>query len=180
MSHVKQYLLFAVLAFAVVGVAACERPGDRTENRVSQALRDAEIENVDVDYDDQHNIVRLSGTVATAGERNRAEEIATDAVGTGGQVLNEIAVEGMEDDRWLDDRDSEIRDQLDRMVEEHPTLQERDIDFEVNNGAVKITGNVNSAEEKEEVERMVRSVDGVTDVANALEVEARTGQPVRR
>jgi osmotically-inducible protein OsmY len=56
------------------------------------------------------------------------------------------------------------------MIDEDPELRDRDVDFDVNEGAVKITGEVRTEAEKQRVEEMVRGVEGVTDVANALEV----------
>jgi hyperosmotically inducible periplasmic protein len=171
MNRFAKYLGLLMLVFSVVAVGACERPGDRTEQQISEALRDANLDDVNVDYDQNNNVVHLRGTVGTTGERSRAEEIATNVVGNAGMVLNEIRVEGMEEERgWLDDRDREIRDRLNEMIDEDPELRDRDVDFDVNEGAVKITGEVRTEAEKQRVEEMVQGVEGVTDVANALEV----------
>jgi osmotically-inducible protein OsmY len=56
------------------------------------------------------------------------------------------------------------------MVDADAILKDRDVNFDVNNGAVEIKGQVASAAEKDKVGQMVRGVQGVKDMANGLEV----------
>ncbi|MBI2434788.1 MAG: BON domain-containing protein [Candidatus Hydrogenedentes bacterium] len=51
------------------------------------------------------------------------------------------------------------------------TVKNADIDVEVDGGSVELTGKVASEEDKQEVERLVRDVDGVKHVDNALSVD---------
>src|ERR1051325_8821743 len=92
----------------VVGLAACLTVGftlsacnnsnePNPKDRVSTALKDANIKDVDVDYDRDAHVVHLKGNVTSSGERARAEEIADRAVGTSGKVLNEVTVKGVDD-----------------------------------------------------------------------------------
>ena len=134
-------------AAAVVGLLAsvpltyaCNREPDVKE-QVANSLEQANIEDVNVDWDEDGKIVHLKGKVDSTDERQRAEQIAMAAVGTSGTVLNELTVEGM-NDATADNLDGEIRDRLAEMVERDPTLKERDIDFDVNNGVVTIKGEV--------------------------------------
>ena len=55
------------------------------------------------------------------------------------------------------------------MVDNDPALKDRDVNFDVNNGAVEIKGSVASAVEKERVGKMVGGVQGVKDMSNGLE-----------
>jgi osmotically-inducible protein OsmY len=141
-----------------------------TKENVSKALDQANIPNVAVDVDDTANIVHLKGTVGTMSDRTRAEEVASAAVGTSGRVLNELTVEGLNADT-ADDLDDEILGTLDRMIDRDPVLKERDVNFEVANGAVTVRGEVRSAEEKNRVSQIVKSAPGVKDFANALEIK---------
>jgi hyperosmotically inducible protein len=158
-------LLCALLCGALA--VACGRTTD-TKANVEKALEQANIEHVDVDVDRESNIVHLKGTVDTMTARTRAEEIANAAAGTSGRVLNEFTVEGL--DAGAAEIDDRIEERLDHMLDNDPVLKERDINFDVNNGMVNITGEVRSADEKRRVGQMVAAVPGVKDVANGLAV----------
>jgi hypothetical protein len=54
-------------------------------------------------------------------------------------VLNEVTIRGL-NDRSADDLDGRIRSELERMVDDDPALRDRNIEFEVNNGAVIVKG----------------------------------------
>src|SRR5262245_6770600 len=84
-------LLCALLCGALV--VTCGR-NSSTKANVEDALKQANIENVDVDVD-RHSNVHLTGTVDTIGDRTRAGEIANAAVGTSGRVINELTVEAL-------------------------------------------------------------------------------------
>lgn len=163
----------AVLLTVVVTMLAtfaCGR-GPDTEENVRKALDQANISSVTVDVDEDAGVVHLSGTVDSMSDRTRAEEVAAAAVGTSGRVLNEVTVRGLNDDT-AGDLDDEILNTLDRMVDNDPVLRERDINFEVANGAVTIKGEVRTAQEKSRVSDIVKSAPGVKDMANALDIRS--------
>jgi osmotically-inducible protein OsmY len=167
---------FRVLAIAA-GVAACVgagcRRGPDTEESLRKALDQANMTHVQVKIDDDEHIVHLKGVVGSMTERSRAEEVADAVVGTGGRVLNEITVKGL-NDTTADDLDGDIRKNLDRMIDNDPTLKQRDINFEVTNSMVAIKGTVRTADEKNRVGDMTKAAPGVKDIANGLQIE--TGQ----
>jgi osmotically-inducible protein OsmY len=151
--------------------AACNRQPD-VKDHVQQSLKQANIEHVNVDYDRNARVVHLKGNVANSTERQRAEQVASAAVGTSGTVLNELTVENM-DERTADNQDGAIRDRLREMVSNDPTLKDRNINFDVNNGVVTVRGDVRSAAEKTKVGQMVKTAPGIKDFANELEVRAK-------
>jgi osmotically-inducible protein OsmY len=155
-------LLTFALAMACVG-------GRNKQDDVEKALQQANLPKIAVKVDSDANVVHISGSVDSMSDRTRAEEIANSAVGTTGRVLNELTVDGLNTDT-ADDLDGDIQDILDRMVDEDATLRERDINFEVKNGAVTIKGEVRNADEKARVTRIVKAAPGVKDFANALEI----------
>jgi osmotically-inducible protein OsmY len=157
----------AILLIAALA-AGCGEKVD-TQKNVSEALEEANLPHVAVDVDDESKIVHLKGTVGTMSEKTRAEEVAAAAVGTSGRVLNELTVEGLSG-RAASDLDTELLDVLDRMVDDDQVLRERDVNFEVVNGAVTVKGEVRSAAEKNRVTRIVKSAPGVKDFTNALEI----------
>jgi len=159
-------LLCALLCGALA--VTCGR-NSNTKANVENALKQANIEHVDVDMDRNSNIVHLTGTVGTMSDRTRAGEIANAAVGTSGRVMNELTVGALNGGN-PDDLDDELEDRLERIVDSDPVLKERDINFEVKGGTVTITGEVRSADEKDKVGQMVEAAPGVKDVVNQLVV----------
>jgi osmotically-inducible protein OsmY len=153
-------------------LAACSRNANDPKDRVDKALGDANIKGVHTSYDKDANVVHLQGTVESVDAKQRADQVATGAVGTSGRVLDELKVEGM-DEKTASDRDALIRDTLKDGVGKDQVLQDRDINFEVNNGVVTVKGTVRTPAEKEKVTEMVKSTSGVKQMANELEVKPK-------
>jgi osmotically-inducible protein OsmY len=158
------------VAAACIG-SGCHR-GPDTKNNVRKALDQANMQQVDVRVDGDANIVHLEGTVGSLEERSRAQEVADAVVGTSGRVLNEVTVKGINDTRAAD-LDKQIQKTLDAMIDDDPTLKQRDINFEVRNGMVAITGEVRSADEKNRAGEITKAAPGVKDVANGLQIHAQ-------
>jgi osmotically-inducible protein OsmY len=186
MKHLVKASAAGLLVVGLAAAPACNRAND-PKDQVSEALKNANIRDVDVDYDRDAKVIHLKGNVNDPSERQRAEDVAEKAVGTSGKVLNEVTVKGV-DDRTADDNDGRIKDQLKDMVDRDPQLKQQDVTFDVNNGAVEVKGTVATAAEKNRITEIVRSVPGVKDVANGLDVKAnanrradtRTSKPANR
>ncbi len=160
---------FACVVLVAATISACDRGPDPGE-QVKDALEAANIEDVDVNYDRDSKAIHLTGSVDSAAVKARAEQVATKAVGTSGNVLNEITIDGPAENR-ANDLDGTIRERLNEMVDKDPVLTDRDVNFDVNNGAVEVKGSVASAAEKTRIGEMVKSVQGVKDMANGLEIK---------
>jgi len=159
------------LATAVVAIAigACNRAPDPSAG-AEKALKDANLADVKVDWDRDARVAHLKGSVDSPTDRQRAEDVATAAVGTTGKVLNELTIKGV-NDRSAGDFDGQIKRTLKRMINDDPILRDRDVDFDVNNGAVTIKGEVRTAAEKNKVTQLVHAAPGVKDMVNALEIK---------
>ena len=160
--------MFMTLALAA---GACNNsnvpdPSDRTE----QALKDANIQDVNVDWDEDARVAHLKGTVDSTRERERAAAVAETAVGTSGRVLNELTVADV-NEKTADDMDGRIRTDLNDMIDRDQVLRDRDIDFDVNNGVVTVKGEVRTTAEKTKVSDLVKGAPGVKEFANALEIK---------
>ena len=158
----------AALLFAGA-ISACNQAPDPGE-QVRDALKAAAIDDVNVNYDRDSKAIHLKGSVESAAVKDRAEQVATKAVGTSGNVLNEITVENTVAEKRADDMDGTIRSRLNDIVDADAILKDRDVNFDVNNGAVEIKGSVATAAEKAKVGEMVKGMAGVKDMANGLEV----------
>ncbi len=140
-------------------------PSDRAE----QALKEANIGDVNVDWDNEARIAHLRGTVDSSRERERAAAVAETAVGTSGRVLNELTVAEV-NEKTADDLDGRIRSDLGELIDRDQVLRDRDIDFDVNNGVVTVKGEVRTTAEKTKVSDLVKGAPGVKEFANALEI----------
>jgi len=169
MRQLMQTIAVVGLLAAAPLTQACNRQPD-VKKQVSDSLEQANVKDVNVDWDKDARVVHLKGAVTSAAERERAEQIATTAVGTSGTVLNELTVEGL-NENTADNMDGEIRDRLEKMVEADQVLRDRDINFDVNNAVVTVKGDVRTAAEKTKVGDIVKSAAGVKDFANELEVK---------
>jgi osmotically-inducible protein OsmY len=67
--------------------------------------------------------------------------------------------------------DGDIKDQLEKMVDGDPILRDRSVKFEVNNGAVLVKGEVQSAAEKAKLTDLVRAAPGVKDFVNGVDIK---------
>jgi len=155
---------------AAVQLSGCNRGPDPSDG-AKKALKDANLTQVTVDWDGDARVAHLKGTVDTPTDRQRAEDVASAAVGTTGKVLNEITIKGL-NDKTAGDFDRQIERTLKKMINDDAVLRDRDIDFDVNNGAVTIKGSVQTAAEKNKVTELVQAAPGVKQMANALEIKA--------
>lgn len=169
------------LAAATVGATGCSREDD-PRDRVSRALDQANLDDVNVDWDRDAGLVRLKGEVDTAGEKARAERIATSAAGTSAKVVNELTVNDGKLGTTADDNDGAIKRQIDQQIDADAQLKARDIDVHVANGVVTLTGNLPAAAERARLEQSIRAISGVRDVvvANDKDANDRPGTPGSR
>src|SRR3954454_13803478 len=162
-------ITLAAALFCVLAGPACSRNEPSPASNTEKALKDANLNDVKVDWDKDVRIAHLRGTVDSPPDRARAEQVAASAVGTAGRVLNEITIKGINEDT-ADDLDGQIKSALKRMVGNDTILKDRDISFDVTNGVVTVKGKVRSVAEKTKMTEVVRSAPGVKDFANALEI----------
>jgi osmotically-inducible protein OsmY len=71
--------------------------------------------------------------------------------------------------------DNAIRKELNAKVNNDRTLEDRSINFDVNNGVVTIKGEVRNDAEKAQVNQMAKSTENVREVVNALEINPNIG-----
>lgn len=166
------YTSVAIAFTLALAAGACNtsREVPDPSERTKQALDQANIKDVNVDWDKDARVAHLKGSVDSTRERDRAEEVAETAVGTSGKVLNELTVNNV-DEKTADDMDGRIRSDLNDRVDADQVLRDRDIDFDVNNGVVTVKGEVRTTAEKNKVTEIVKAAPGVKEFANALEIK---------
>ena len=73
--------------------------------------------------------------------------------------------------------DPQIHDDVKRALRGNPRLRREDIDVDVDEGVVTLTGHASSAAVAREAEQMARGVAGVREVANTIEAEDAQAMP---
>jgi osmotically-inducible protein OsmY len=167
-----------VVALLAAGplVAACQNnKSPDVESRVQSRLKSADIKDVNANWKKDENTLHLTGEVKAPAEKQRAEELANEVVGTSGRVVNEVKVEGVD----TDNLDSRIEKELDRMFKEDDQWDRdtNDLTFHSNAGVVTIKGDASSEAMKDRVTARVRSVEGVKDVVNDLQIKPMNKEP---
>jgi osmotically-inducible protein OsmY len=162
--------LIAILAAGPMISACNTAKSPDYESRVQDRLKSAEIKDVNANWKKDENALHLTGEVKNPSEKQRAEELANEVVGTSGRVVNEVKVEG-DNSAELDSR---IEQSLDRMFKEDDEWDRdtNDLTFHSKAGVVTITGDAQSQAIKDRVSERVRTVDGVKDVVNDLQIKA--------
>ena len=152
-------------------VTGCNKAANKPdyEGRVKDSLKTAKIDDVKADWKADEKALHLSGEVENAADKARAEELAQQVVGTSGRVVNEVKVEGAN----MDETDSRIEKDLDAAFKEDDQWDKDHLDltFHAKAGVVTIKGDAPSQAVKDRVTAKVRTVTGVTDVVNDLEIK---------
>jgi hyperosmotically inducible periplasmic protein len=150
----------------------------------SKFIPDEALENSNIDVDTRNGTVTLSGTVATDGGRSRAIEIAktTDGVksvnGAGLRVAPETvgttgktAEAGRRAGRSVND--GWIKSKIYAQFLPEDALNDSDIDIDVKNGMVTLSGTVRTQNGRTRAEAVAKATEGVKGVNNSLKVSAK-------
>lgn len=152
-------------------------------NRVSAKLGiDPDLRQYDIHVDADENIVTLRGIVDSSQARQQAEKIARDSRGVRG-VNNMLEVGeagrtggGGSDRAAAGDRDRPdawLTTKVKSKLATDMDTRARDVDVDTENAIVTLSGVVRSQQEAQLAERLARETEGVREVRNELQVEAR-------
>ncbi len=171
--------LLPVVALVATGpvLTGCEQKANTPnyESRVQDRLKDAKLDDVNANWQKDEKALHLSGKVKAEAEKQRAEYLASEVVGTSGRVVNEVKVEDVDTNQ----ADNDIEKHLDSMFKEDDEWDRdtTDLTFHSKAGVVTITGDAASQAIKDRVTEKVRSVEGVKDVVNDLEIKPSNKEP---
>lgn len=173
MNKVKLGVLAFLLAGILAGCSSTPKSPDVSDN-IRKSLDQAGLKDVTVSQDRNKGVVTLGGHVAREEDKAQAETIAkSDAAGQ--IVSNEIAVVPTNDESTAktvnSDLDKGIEKNLDAaLVQNH---LKKNVKYDVKNGVVTLTGEVNSEAKRGQAEKIAGSVPNVQQVVNELEVKHR-------
>jgi osmotically-inducible protein OsmY len=142
----------------------------KSDTEIAEAVRNAltwhsavneDLINIKVDS----GWIFLDGTVHWEYERRAAEKAVEHLVGVKG-VVNRVRIKTQVIDPV------EIRGAIRAAFHRHASVDSSNISVEVTGSSVKLTGKVRSWAEKKDAEDVSRSMPGITDVDNQLEISS--------
>lgn len=147
------------------------------ERRMERRLDwDAKLAAYDLDVKVNNSIANLSGSVATIAESHRARRIADETEGVGG-VVNALYVDPalIPFDERSPERpdDAELTKRLEIALAHEPDLAHADVQVEVDDGIVRLSGTAGDYTSEMRAKRVAESLFGVERVKSDLEVVAQ-------
>ena len=169
-------LSVVMVALLAVGIlAGCSQTATKSpdvSDSIRKSLDQAGLKNVSVSQDRDKGIVTLGGQVASENDKSQAESIAKSLAGAQ-VVADQIAVipVGLEKEATAvnSDLDQGIEKNLDAALIQNKL--HKSVKYEVKNGVVTLTGEVNSEAKRTLAEKVATGVPNVTQVVNDLQVK---------
>ena len=124
----------------------------------------------DVNVEVEKGVVQLSGFVATEDERIAAEKVAADIIGVK-SVSNKLVVKATDRSMGTVMGDQMIETKVNAALMSDQGTDAGDIDVEVREGVVQLSGFVSSEVEKQRAGEIAKGVKGVKDVHNSLDLK---------
>ena len=172
----KSRLSVAMVALLAVGIlAGCSQTATKSpdvSDSTRKSLDQAGFKDVTVSQDRDKGVVTLGGQVASENDKVQAESLAKSLAGAQ-VVANQIAVipVGVEKEAKAvnSDLDTGIEKNLDAALIQNKMHD--NVKYEVKNGVVTLTGDVNSQHNRDRAEKVATSVPNVKQVVNNLQVK---------
>jgi osmotically-inducible protein OsmY len=171
MARLLAPLLTLLIIGTVAGCSGTTRSPDVSDS-IRKSLDQAGLQNVSVSQDRDKGVVTLGGHVPSDSDRAQAESIAKSIAG--GQVVsNQIGVippaAESEAKTVNSDLDKGIEKNLDAALIQHRL--HKGVKYDVKNGVVTLTGEVNSQARRAHVEKIASGVPNVQQVVNELQIK---------
>jgi hyperosmotically inducible periplasmic protein len=164
-------LLTLLIVGTLLGCSGTTKSPDVSDG-IRKSLDQAGLRDVSVSQDRDKGVVTLDGHVPSDGDKAQAESIAKSIAG--GQVVsNQIGVVPPVDESQAktvnSDLDKGIDKNLDAALIQHRL--NKSVKYDVKNGVVTLTGEVNSQARRAQVEKVASAVPNVQQVVNELQVK---------
>ena len=165
-------MLALLAAGTLAGCSGTPKKSPDVSDSIRQSLDQAGFKDVSVSQDRDKGIVTLGGQVTNENDKARAESIAKSIAGSQ-VVADQIAVipVGAEKETKTvnSDLDAGIEKNLDATLIQNK--MHGSVKYEVKNGVVTLTGEVNSQSKRDRAERVATGVPNVKQVVNDLQVK---------
>lgn len=136
-------------------------------------INDGAVKVMDIDVDTQDGVVMLSGVVATEWEMERAIEVASRVAGVK-EVKNNLQIGSRSFKQAVSDK--MLGGNIKTSLVKERNLKSLNIDVDVYNGVVTLTGVVVAQEEKDRAIEIARTTHGTVRVVDNIIVKERKKQ----
>jgi osmotically-inducible protein OsmY len=183
----RRLIVFSTLIAVAVFLVSCAQTVDDSTLTVkvkSKLAADSETSAMKISVETNGGVVKLSGTVPTANEKNKAEQLAKSTDGVT-RVTNEIRVDPDAHASNLGDKAGDAAKAVGETITDAAILASvkakliadgiTGTDIDVNDGAVVLKGQVENAREKAKAEDLAKNTTGVKDVTNQLTIKTGKG-----
>jgi osmotically-inducible protein OsmY len=164
-------LLALLVVGTLVGCSTSTKSPDVSDS-IRKSLDQAGLKDVTVSQDRDKGVVTLGGHVAAEADKVQAESLAK-LIAAEQVVANQIAVTppGVESEAKTvnSDLDAGIEKNLDAALITNRV--NKGVKFDVKNGVVTLTGEVNSKAQRARAEKVASSVPNMKQVVNELEIK---------
>jgi hyperosmotically inducible protein len=169
---------FGLVALMIVGaLVGCEKMATQSpavSDSIRKSLDQAGLKDVSVSQDRDKGVVTLGGHVAADSGKSQAESIAK-AIAAGQVIADQIAVVptgGESAARAMNaDLDTGIEKNLDAALIQNGL--HKNVKYDVKNGVVTLTGEVDSHSVRSQAEQIASSVPNVRQVVNELQIKSQ-------
>ena len=166
--------MFTILATIGIQIG-CSRASSKSpdvSDSIRKSLDQAGLKAVSVSQDRDKGVVTLTGNVPAETDKAQAESIAA-SIAAGQIVSNQIAVLPPGDKSDAKDVNSDLDKGISKNLDA-ALLQNRlqkSVDYDVKNGVVTLTGEVNSEARRTQAEKVAKGVPNVQQVVNELQIK---------
>ena len=173
-------ILIPLVFGSLVGCSGTSAKSPDVADSIRKSLDQSGLKDVSVAQDRDKGVVTLGGHVAVDGDKAQAESIAK-SIAAGEVVSDQIAVlpAGAESESKTvnSDLDKGIEKNLDAALIQDKL--HKGVKYDVKNGVVTLTGEVNSASKRAHVEKVASTVPNVQQVVNELQVKDQKASSMR-
>jgi hyperosmotically inducible periplasmic protein len=170
-------LALGAALLVILGLAACSsNNGNRgiDGDQVKNQLKQAGLNDVNVNVDNDKKVVKLDGNVQTDQQKAEAEQIAQSAA-PAYVVSNEIGVRPDNAENQAGKVDSNLDDGIKsdwKALEAKNNWGNQHINADVKNGVLTLKGDVDTMAQRTEIEKAAAQIPNVTQVVNELDVKS--------
>ena len=176
-STATMFALILGSACASTQMAGQQMDDNTVSSRVGRQLAaDPDIRRYKIDVDTINQVVTLRGPVDSEADREEAERIAKATEGVS-SVVNKLEVGGEQtvgENIKENFTDAGLKTQVGAKLAADADVRRYNIDVDVNDRVVYLSGIVKDATSKSQAESLASSVEGVSNVVNELQVDPET------
>jgi len=171
--------LAALLLSVAIGCSSEKASTPDVKDQVAKALGNAGYKDLKVAVNNDKQLVTLTGDVKTQEDKEKAEEIAKSAA-AGYVVSDEIGVRPDGVESSAKKIDSNVDDAIEKdfkAVIIANRMEKQHIRFDAKNGVLTLKGDVDTAGQRAQAEKLAASVPNVQQVVNELDVKGAKHKP---